>query len=109
MRSLERDTFERQMEGYLPTADVAFVDEIFKANSSILNSLLTVLNERAVDNGSRRLPIPLVCLIGAHSIHETNCPFADAIPRETPGRLTSRPLVAHICILGKRGVERDAR
>lgn len=65
MRALERDAYERQMQGYLPTADVAFVDEIFKANSSILNTLLTLLNERKVDNGSARVAVPLVCLVGA--------------------------------------------
>ena len=36
-----------------------------QANSSILNSLLTLLNERAYDNGSSRCPVPLLCLIGA--------------------------------------------
>lgn len=79
MRSLERDTFERQMEGFLPTADVAFIDEIFKANSSILNTLLTVLNERAVDNGSQRIPIPLVCLVGALPHAQQRTPPAAAV------------------------------
>jgi hypothetical protein len=44
---------------------VAFIDEIFKANSAILNTLLTVLNERLFDNGSQRLPVPLITLVGA--------------------------------------------
>ena len=39
---LENDEYVRQTDGYLPTSEVAFVDEIFKANSAILNSLLTV-------------------------------------------------------------------
>lgn len=55
----------RQIEGYLPTAEVAFIDEIFKANSAILNALLTLLNERLFDNGFRRLEAPLLCLVGA--------------------------------------------
>ncbi len=50
---------------YLPTADVAFIDEIFKANSSVLNALLTLLNERAFDNGAGRVRVPLLCLVGA--------------------------------------------
>lgn len=52
-------------DSYLPDADVAFIDEIFKANSSILNTLLTLLNERSFDNGAGRTTVPLVCLVGA--------------------------------------------
>lgn len=65
MRALEEDKYVRQTENYLPDADVAFVDEIFKANSAILNTLLTVLNERLFDNGSKRVRVPLLCLVGA--------------------------------------------
>lgn len=65
MRALEDDKYVRQTEGYLPDASVAFIDEIFKANSAILNTLLTVLNERLFDNGSKRTEIPLLCLVGA--------------------------------------------
>ncbi|KAK9809554.1 hypothetical protein WJX73_001073 [Symbiochloris irregularis] len=65
MRGLENDEYVRQIDGYLPTAEVAFVDEIFKANSAILNALLTLLNERLFDNGNQRLPVPLLCLVGA--------------------------------------------
>ena len=48
---------------YLPEASVAFVDEIFKANSAILNTLLTILNERLFDNGAKRVQVPLLCLV----------------------------------------------
>ena len=48
---------------YLPSATVAFIDEIFKANSAILNSLLTIINERLFDNGSAREHVPLQCLV----------------------------------------------
>ncbi len=48
---------------YLPEATVAFVDEIFKANSAILNTLLTLLNERLFDNGASRVRVPLVCMV----------------------------------------------
>lgn len=65
LKALEDDRYERRLDGYLPTAQVAFIDEIFKANSAILNSLLTVLNEREYDNGTERLRVPLVALIGA--------------------------------------------
>ena len=65
IKGLERDEYNRKTEGYLPTAEVAFIDEIFKANSAILNALLTLLNERLFDNGAERLPVPLLCLVGA--------------------------------------------
>ena len=65
MRGLENDQYVRQTDGYLPTATVAFVDEVFKANSAILNSLLTILNERLFDNGNERVEVPLLCLVGA--------------------------------------------
>jgi MoxR-like ATPase len=38
---------------------------VFKANSAVLNSLLTILNERLFDNGNARVPVPLLCLVGA--------------------------------------------
>lgn len=65
MTGLENDLYVRKIDGYLPTAEIAFVDEIFKANSAILNALLTILNERLFDNGNERLPAPLLCLVGA--------------------------------------------
>ncbi|KAK9817098.1 hypothetical protein WJX72_009532 [[Myrmecia] bisecta] len=65
MKGLENDEYVRQIAGYLPTAEVAFIDEIFKANSAILNALLTLLNERLFDNGNQRFTVPLLCLVGA--------------------------------------------
>jgi len=65
IKALENDKYERQTTGYLPTAAVAFLDEIFKANSAILNALLTLLNEREFDNGTQRIKTPLVSVVGA--------------------------------------------
>lgn len=65
IKALEEDRYQRQIGGYLPSSAVAFLDEIFKANSAILNSLLTLLNEREFDNGTQRISTPLVCVIGA--------------------------------------------
>jgi len=63
--ALEQDRYERQTAGYLPQASIAFIDEVFKANSAILNALLTLLNERKFDNGAGRLACPLISVIGA--------------------------------------------
>lgn len=65
IKGLEEDRYERLTTAYLPTASIAFLDEIFKANSAILNSLLTLLNEREFDNGTRRDRTPLIAVIGA--------------------------------------------
>jgi len=65
MTGLENDEYVRKTDGYLPTAEVAFIDEIFKANSAILNALLTLLNERLFDNGNERYAVPLLCLVRA--------------------------------------------
>lgn len=65
VRGLEQDRYVRQTRGYLPEASVAFLDEIFKANSAILNALLTLLNERAFDNDGQRHDTPLITVVGA--------------------------------------------
>lgn len=65
IKGLEEDRYERLTNAYLPTASIAFLDEIFKANSAILNALLTLLNEREFDNGTVRNKTPLVAVIGA--------------------------------------------
>lgn len=62
---LKEEDFRRLTEGFLPSAHVAFLDEIFKANSAILNSLLTLVNEGVFHHGRHRDAVPLVGLVGA--------------------------------------------
>lgn len=63
--ALEQDRYERHTAGFLPDASIAFIDEVFKANSAILNALLTLLNEREFDNGAGRMRCPLISVVGA--------------------------------------------
>src|SRR5207247_2952600 len=65
LRALENDDYRRVTTHKLPETHVAFLDEVFKANSSILNSILTVMNERRFHNGREVVEIPLVTLVGA--------------------------------------------
>lgn len=65
IKSLENDEFRRKIDGCLPSSHIAFLDEIFKANSSILNSLLTILNERRFHNGTDVIDIPTLTVFGA--------------------------------------------
>lgn len=57
--------YTRRVENMLPTAEVVFLDEIFKSNSAILNSLLHLINERKFQNGPEVLPVPLISLYAA--------------------------------------------
>ena len=61
----DEDTYERNIDGYLPTADVAFLDEIWKAGPAIQNSLLTALNEKIFHNGQIDIDLPLKGIIAA--------------------------------------------
>lgn len=65
LTALKNDSYRRVTTGKLPEADVAFVDEVFKASSAILNTMLTVLNEREFDNDGARVTCPLKLCVAA--------------------------------------------
>jgi len=65
LKGLEQDDYRRVTTHKLPEAHISFLDEIFKANSSILNALLTLINERIFHNGRERIPTPLITMFGA--------------------------------------------
>jgi len=65
IQGFRQGTYRRVTTGMLPEAEVVFLDEAFKANSAILNSLLTLLNERRFNNGSTVVRVPLISLFAA--------------------------------------------
>ena len=59
------DRYERVIDGFMPTADIVFLDEIWKACPSIQNALLTAINERIFQNGNTTINLPMKALIAA--------------------------------------------
>lgn len=65
LKALENDSYQRVTTGKLPEATVAFLDEVFKCNSAVLNSTLSVLNERLFFNDGQPIHVPLQMAVGA--------------------------------------------
>ena len=65
IQAFRQGSYKRRIEGMLPEAEIAFLDEIFKANSAILNSLLGVLNSRRFSHGNTTLTVPLISMFAA--------------------------------------------
>lgn len=100
LAALQEGRWERVVDGKLPTAHVAFLDEIFKSNSTVLNSLLKIINERVFENDGQVIQCPLWMLVGASNElpgHERDdlrafrdrfgiCKIVEPV-QTTPGRL----------------------
>src|SRR4051794_8409313 len=65
IKAFREGSYVRRVEAMLPEAEIVFLDEIFKSNSAILNSLLSILNERQFFTGSASIKVPLCSLFGA--------------------------------------------
>ena len=88
LQGLQHDHYRRIATGKLPEADIAYLDETFKASSAILNTLLAAMNERIFFNDGQAIPMPLHMLIGA----------SNELPedRDELGALWDRFLVRHV-------------
>jgi MoxR-like ATPase len=65
LRRLKEGFVETETSGMLPEADIAFLDEIFLGSTAILNTLLSILNERTFRRGHMDLRCPLRVCVGA--------------------------------------------
>ncbi|MDN4039746.1 AAA family ATPase [Massilia sp. YIM B02443] len=72
LKALKEDRFVRKTDSYLPKAQFAFLDEIWKSSPAILNALLTLINERTYKNGDQVEQAPLRALLAASN--ETPAP-----------------------------------
>jgi MoxR-like ATPase len=65
LRRLKEGFVETETEGMLPEAELAFLDEVFKGSTAILNTLLGILNERVFRRGHTLVRCPLRVCVGA--------------------------------------------
>src|SRR5699024_10820526 len=65
LKELEQGVYKRNTANKLPEAEISFLDEIFKSNSAILNSLLTLINERLFYNNGSPEETPIMTIVGA--------------------------------------------
>ncbi|MCL2726281.1 MAG: AAA family ATPase [Polyangiaceae bacterium] len=65
IKAFREGKYERRVENMLPSAEIVFLDEVFKSNSAILNALLTLLNERKFASGGVVMKTPLLSCFGA--------------------------------------------
>jgi len=65
IKALRQGVYRRITTGKLPEAEIAFLDEIFNANSAVLNSILSIMQERVLYDGYTEIKVPLWTLVGA--------------------------------------------
>ncbi|MBE8726771.1 AAA family ATPase [Flavobacterium hungaricum] len=68
IRKLKEGELITNTEGMMPEASMVFLDEIFNANSAILNSLLMALNEKIFRRGKETKKLPALMFIGASNV-----------------------------------------
>jgi MoxR-like ATPase len=83
LAELQKGNLLRVVKGKLPTAEIAFLDEVFRGGSHILNTLLSVVNERLFHDGTQVRHVPLLAVVAASNrppAHEDTTAFYDRFP-----------------------------
>ena len=92
LNQLVKGKVVRVTTGKLPQAEVAFLDEVFRGGSHILNTLLTIINEKRFDDGSGARHVPLLGLVGASNTAPVD-PDLDAFFDRFPIRVWLRSVL----------------
>lgn len=80
---MPKGEFQRNMQGYAPSADIVFLDEIFHANGAVIHAMYGILNEREIRNGSELVRVPCMALFFA----------ANHIPNSAPTQFLDRIVI----------------
>lgn len=112
--ALKNRQIARVVDGMMPEAEFAFLDEIFKASSAILNTLLKVLNERKFKYGSQEFKCPLRMCVAAsnewpESQEELGALFDRFLFRKTVKPISSRINRQRLLAINVKGQENEAR
>lgn len=94
LKSLKEDRYLRKTEEYLPTSRFAFLDEIWKSGPGILNTLLTIVNERKFRNDGKVEKVPLKGIVAASNETPATNQGLDALYDRFIIRLKVSPLKA---------------
>ena len=91
---LEEESYEYAIKGKLPEANVAFLDEIFKGNTAVLNLQLDVMEYRRFFNGAETVKVPLHMLVGASNELPEDGEGLEALWDRFSLRYTVRPIIS---------------
>lgn len=106
---LLKDEYTRDISGYLPSAHIGFLDELFRGSSAILNSLLTLLNERTFNNGKENIQTPIQSIIAATNSwpeEESLQAFADRFLFRPTVELLRKPVSKRVLDRWSLGLEK---
>lgn len=107
INELKDGKYIRRVSGKLPDAKVVFLDEIFKSNSAILNTLLTIINERKFYQDGKPVPVPMQMLFAATNEIPENAELGALRDRFTI-KVESRPVRdTHFDDLLAKGLQND--